>query len=340
MPTTARRSKGSFRGSGWDAIKPPIPGNVFACMEELAIVDMRQKEDEIEGKCPMHFERIGKEDRHSSWSVNADEGFFNCFSCGYRGPFVILVRDVLDISFEEAAAWIRQRGVIERARRTLAGGVYVQDIAKGEIDTSKEINEANLALYTEVPEWACETRDLDPEMVDAMGVLWEPSTKRWILPIREPETGTLWGWQEKGKDYFRNRPRSLQKGKTLFGLDVFEAEFAVLVESPLDSVRVNTALGDYACLGSMGANVTDAQIDLIRDRVDTLIVALDNPILDPAGAKASDHIRLRYAKRGLTIKFFNYDRAPQAKDPGDKMTDEQIQWGVENAVSSILARFS
>lgn len=337
----SKKSRGSFRGKGWDAIQPPIPGNVFACMEELGIENVRQKEDEIEGKCPMHFERLGKEDKHSSWSVNADEGYFNCFSCGYKGPFCLLVKDMLKISWEDAASWIRTRGSIERAKRILGHG-YIDDIVKrGPEDTTKVITEANLALYVEPPLWACDERELDPAMVDEMGILWDAENDRWILPIRNPDTGKLMGWQEKGKGYFRNRPRSLAKSTTLFGIDTFDDShgYAVLVESPLDTVRVNTAMEQRVSLGSMGAAVSDAQMELIIDRVDTLIVALDNPWVDRAGAKAMEDLRLRYRGRGLTMKFFDYEYAKGAKDPGDGMTDDQIRWAIETSYSSVLARF-
>lgn len=310
-------------------------------MEELGIESMMQNDYEIAGKCPMHVKRLGKEDRHSSWSVHSEGGFFNCFSCGYKGPFALLVKDLLDVTWDEACAWIRARGSIERTKRLLGIGQYIDEISKGPVDTSKEITEANLALYVEPPEWACDERDLDPGMVDDMGILWDAENDRWILPIRNPDTGKLMGWQEKGKGYFKNRPYSLVKSSTLFGIDTFDAShgFAVLVESPLDAARTNSALNKQVGLGSMGAAVSDAQMSLIIDRVDTLIVALDNPWLDPAGAKAMEDLRLRYRGRGLTMKFFDYEYAPKAKDPGDGMTDEQIQRAVETAYSSVLARF-
>jgi DNA primase len=315
----------------------PIPGNVYNTMVELGVEDMRENGDEISGRCPMHYARLGKIDRHSSWSVNANTAMFNCFSCGYKGAFALLVRDMLGITWEEAESWIRSRGSIERARTLLYGPE--ETVTKPEvIDTSKRYTEAHLALFDEPPQWACDERDLYPDAVHDLGILWDTKTDRWILPVRDPETFRLWGWQEKGPGFFRNRPRNMTKSHTLFGIDAFDASNVVLVESPLDVVKINQALDVNAGLASMGASVSDEQIALILERTDRLIIALDNPSLDATGARSAADLQRRAAGRGLTVRFLDYDVAPDCKDPGD-MSDDEINRAVDQAYSTILARF-
>lgn len=321
-------------GRGWDAwsrlVDTPVPGDVVRCLDELGVEILRVVDEEAHGHCPAHLRITGKIDRHPSWSVNTETGVHNCFACGFRGPFVTIVQEVLDCTREHAVDWIRERGSIERADRGLGRGKYIHELAAEE--EIPPVTEADLALYVEVPDWAADARDLDPAACDHYGVLWDANKDHWITPIRDPETGTLWGWQEKGQEtrYFRNRPKEVPKSKTLFGLAQLTTNTAILVESPLDAVRLYTA-GLGGGVSSFGARVSDTQLALLVDAgVRRLISALDN---DRDGIQANDDLRLRVRGR-MRLSFFNYGQL-DAKDPGD-MTDEEIWEAYETAYSSIL----
>lgn len=314
------------KAKGWDAVGTPIPGNVTACLDEIGL-DYKVNGDEIHMPCPMHEARTGKKDKHPSFSINSDAGYFNCFSCGYRGPFVVLVKDVLDIPYSDAAVWVRGRGGIERVKKFLAKKQPSQ------VDTTKHINEASLALYVTPPLAACAERMFFPQDAEAAGVLWDPKRDMWIVPVRCPDTGMLWGWQEKNSRYFRNRPNSMTKSKTLFGLHTYEDDLAILVESPLDVARLRAA-GYKAGLAAFGAGVSDAQMSLIRDHFDSVIIALDN---DTAGAETCKRLREEWTGRGLSLKFLDYS-GTACKDPGD-MGADALKNAVRNAYSSVIARF-
>ena len=316
---------------GWDTLlDDPIPGDVVKCLNELGISYHRIVDDEAHGPCPKHFENTGKTDRHPSWSVNTETGEHNCFSCEFHGPFTTLVRWALDYDHDDAVAWIRARGSIERARRKLQGS-YIDEL----VAEQPEVTEADLALYTPVPDWECDKRNLDPDSVDHYGILWDAEDELWITPIRDPDTGRLWGWQEKNRRYFRNRPDDVKKSHTLFGLrELPPDDTAILVESPLDVARLHTA-GIGGGVSSFGVRVSEEQMSLLVSRVKTLIVALDN---DRDGDRASHLMRKHYGHR-LRMRFLNYDGTDDAKDVGD-MTDEQIRHAVQTAIPSILARFS
>jgi 5S rRNA maturation endonuclease (ribonuclease M5) len=254
----------------------------------------------------------------------------NCFSCGYQGAFVVLVKDMLEIPYSDAIAWVRKRGGIERVKKFLAKKAADPKT----VDTTKQINEASLALYVTPPLEACSKRLFMPEDAEACGVLWDTERDMWIVPVRDPDTGVLWGWQEKNERYFRNRPTSMTKSKTLFGLHTYEDDTAILVESPLDVVRLR-ACGFKAGLSSFGAGVSDVQMSLIRDHFETVIIALDN---DTDGAKHSERLRTEWSRRGLALKFLDYSGAAGAKDVGE-MGADQIKNAVRNAYSSVVARF-
>jgi len=317
--------------AGWNkAMQEPVPGNPVACLEELGIQVDYVRDDEIQGRCPAHPKNLGKLDRGGHWSVNITTGDHNCFACGFYGPFVTLVEYVRGRGREDAVDWINERGSIERARLMLEGG-YIEDIAEPEV----EITEADMALYVEVPEWACQNRDLDPESCDFYGVRWDEETYHWIIPIRDPWTGKLWGWQEKGEEdrYFNNYPKHMQKSLTLFGFQQLQDdETAILVESPLDVVRLHTAgfPGGVACFGD---RVSQEQMDLLNEVTSRILVAMDN---DDAGERSSKMLHKHWSSR-FRLRFLNYGRL-DVKDVGD-MDDEEIAEAVKTSFSGVLARF-
>ena len=334
MKTTRMRSRTNRRSvsSGWDSLANPVPGNVFACLQELGIDIIRETNNEISAKCPAHLERTGKEDAHPSWSVNAISGDHNCFSCGFKGSFVDLVRYILQTDRSDAVTWTRNRGGIERVRASLGIGVKASDLVESN-DERGIVNEASLALFVEPPADALAKRNISREAARHFGILWDVDKEQWIIPIREPGTAKLIGWQEKNERWFRNRPNNVKKSTCLFGLDVFPGGRAVLLESPLDVARLYTA-GIAGGLSSYGVQVSADQMGILRDRVDLTVIALDN---DTDGRRLSDRLRKSHAQK-MRMRYFNYDAAPDAKDVGD-MTDDQIRFGVDNANSAILARF-
>jgi 5S rRNA maturation endonuclease (ribonuclease M5) len=317
----------------------PVPGNVYACMEELGIQIVSVNDDEIMGKCPAHLERTGKEDRHPSWSVNAETGAHNCFSCGFQGNFVSLAAYCLGPD-EDAVGWVRKRGGIERAKHILDKhrGVTINDLTHHE-DTTLNVNEASLALFVDPPEEALAKRNLTLDSATYYGVLWDPTSKSWITPVREPYSDRLLGWQQKNERFFRNRPKDIEKSKALFGLNEWVAEARaeehtmVLVESPLDVLRLHSA-GVLGGVSSYGSEVSDEQMRLIVSETDRLLVAMDN---DTSGDKSNKRLKQGFAHR-VRMTFLSYDHCPDLKDIGD-MTDAQIHRAINESFSSVLAKF-
>lgn len=312
---------------GWGNIgQEPVPADVLEALQELNADVVREVNDEVIIHCAAHLNRTGHPDQHPSCSVNTETGYVNCFSCGWRGPFIVVVKELLGCDDDTAIEWIKERGgSIDHARTILHGGKFIEELAE------EEITEADLALYVEVPEWAAYEKDLDPEVCDHYGILWDPKREHWIFPIRDPDTGRLWGWQEKAHEgrYFRNYPRSVKKSLTLFGIEQLESTVAVLVESPRDVARLATA-GVVCGVSSFGAGVSDAQLNLLVDAgVKILISALDD---DSDGTRYNDTLRARCRGR-LRLRYWDYGTSG-AKDPGDQ-TDRQIIWSFDNAYSSV-----
>lgn len=310
--------------SGWDfleALDNPVPADVPATLAELGVDVVREchkdSGSEVLAKCPMHLARTGKEDAHPSFWVNAMSGCFICFSCQYSGNFSQLVCDALDLTPSEAGRWIitRRKGLSRRRREEPRS----ERAIVGQFEYSR---------MGEPPLEALRDRGLSRIAAQTYGVRWNDGA--WILPIRN-QWGEIMGWQEKKGHTFLNRPNDVKKSMSLFGLDRFtQGSVAILVESPLDAVRIGS-VGIPGALAAFGAAVSDVQMRLIKQRASSLILALDNPFVDRAGRDAADQIYRRWSSYGMNIKIFNY-RDMTGKDPGE-LTNVEIEHGINTACS-------
>lgn len=317
--------------------------NVVRALEALEI-DYVERGENAQALCPMHERITGDPDRNPSWFIHLETGQHICFSCGYKGNLVQLVCDVKEFY---TTLW----GDNSTQYDYHAGNKWLSNAIEVTIEELKEalsklpqyiappprpipMSEARLAIYVAPPEEALFDRNLTQESASHYGILWNKNTSTWILPLRDAQHATLLGWQEKGtvERTFKNRPTGLQKSKTLFGLAQQREDVAIVVESPLDCLRIHSA-GIEGAVATCGAIVSEEQIKLIRYSK-KVIAAFDNPNLDAAGKKASDQIRVWARKYGINLFFFNYGDSGK-KDPGD-MTDEEIRWGIDNARPSLL----
>lgn len=305
--------------------------DVDKLVASLDLTLFAQRGDEVHGLCPMHKQRTGKEDHNPSWWINTLSGYHMCFSCGYKGNLYTLVRD-LNPAFDhwDIVDFLKTEPVAD------AGDLLkrLQDLPEYVRTVEDEIpmSESRLAVYVDPPEHALKSRKISQDSVLAYGVLWEPKEEHWILPMRDKD-GKLMGWQEKGYRgrFFKNQPAGVKKSRTLFGITTQNPDVTVVVESPLDCLRI-FAVGFKGAVSTFGASVSEHQAKLLRGS-SKIIAAFDN---DQAGEKANDEL-FKYANQyGLDVSFFNYGDST-AKDPGD-MTDDEIKWGIENSRNMVLGR--
>jgi hypothetical protein len=290
-----------------------------------------QRGAEVNGLCPMHKKRTGKEDNHPSWWINSETGAHICFSCGYKGNVYTLVSDVRGIDYHEAREYVNDKEdmpIDSLMKRIKELPQYVQ--AEPE---AIPMSEARLAVYTEPPDIELKKRFLKRGAVKVHGVLWDVKNEAWILPIRDPDDGVLWGWQEKGARgrFFKNQPAGVRKSKTVFGVQILSSNHdLIIVESPLDAVRL-TGLGHNA-ISTYGAIISEDQAKIMR-RAPRVIAAMDN---DKAGHTANEQMRGFSRKYGMELSYFNYTGI-EVKDVGD-MTESEIEKGIQTARTSILGK--
>jgi len=290
-----------------------------------------QRGDEVQGLCPMHKARTGKEDVHPDWWINSVTGVHFCFSCGYKGNIYTLVADVKGMDYFDAKDYIDSSetlpvDVLLRRIRELPQYVpHAEEVI--------EMSEARLAVFTDPPEIELKKRFLKPGAVMHCGVLWDAKNDAWILPIRDPQTYKLWGWQEKGARgrFFKNQPAGVKKSKTVFNVHLMrDNEPLIVVESPLDAVRL-TGLG-HSAISTYGAILSEDQAKIMR-RASQVIAAFDN---DQAGKKACEQMMGFSRKYGMDLKFFNYEGI-DVKDVGD-MVESEIARGLETAKDRVWGK--
>jgi hypothetical protein len=307
----------------------PLPSDVPLTLGELGVEVEKVDRDEAWAICP----NPKHSDRDPSWSIHVDTGEHHCFSCGFGGTFIWLVLAVKDWDWkksedvEKAEDWIRKRGGISVARKKLRGETAAKTKDK------VEISEADLALYdSEIPLRALRKRDIIQEACEAYGVLWNSRRDSWIIPVRDPFTGELRGWQEKSKTLMLNHPEGLEKADTLFGYPLLEGT-AYVEESPLDCLRLWTYGVDGAVSG-YGVHLSDTQMDLIVEhpRVKRVVMCLDN---DKAGRTKEIQVWQEYRHR-TRLYFADYSGI-KAKDHGD-MTPEEIARSIEHPISAVRFR--
>lgn len=321
MPTKKGRSRSS----------DPLPVDILTTLAELGVEVESIRDNEAWALCPGHLQELGREDNAASWSINLETGQHFCFSCGWSGRYIDLVQMNLGLKGDEdqAKAWIRKHGGVQVISRRLRGeSSYTKKKAE-------EVSEADLVFYDPPPRWALRDRDLGRSSCEAYGVVWDPDRETWIIPIRDPMTDKLLGWQVKGKDIFLNHPKHLEKSKTLFGYHLLRGSKireAYLEESPLDGVRLHTYNVDGAVSG-YGVHVSPFQMDLIVDSVDHLFVCLDN---DPAGKAKSKQIWREYRHRTkLHFAYYRHVQGENYKKDHGEMTSEEIAVSLDKAYSSL-----
>lgn len=270
-------------------------------------------EREIGGRCPVHIARTGKADGSPSWSMNASTGAWICFSCGARGSLMGLVQDLTG-SDQPAYDYYATVATIGLERLTMPQVTYKQ-----------EADVVQYSKFDDIPEEELHKRHLTAEACKVHAVRWDTKNDCWVLPLFTRDRNLL-GWQSKKSGWVRNFPVGVKKSETLFGIERFKGGTAILLESPLDVVRLTSVGSEVQGLASFGAAISDTQINMLEQYADRLIVAMDN---DEAGIKASQKLFSSLPRFRKGVLWLNYD-GTDVKDIGD-MTNEQIAHAISTA---------
>jgi 5S rRNA maturation endonuclease (ribonuclease M5) len=296
-------------------------------LRRLDIEPVNARGSEILALCPGHKEITGKEDRSPSWWINADTGAHICFSCGFKGNLWSLIataqglRDANGfLDYADAKDWLYL------SFDNLQLGTQEIEEPETVFKEVTNITEARLALFTYPPQHALTARGFTLQAAEKHQLLWDTAHSNWISVIRDPYSNKLLGWQEKGfsRRYFRNYPTGVEKSTTLFGFNRYTGGRMIVVESPLDVVRLES-IGVTGAVSTYGSMISNTQLELIKE-ADEIVFALDN---DESGMNSTK----KMLEQNFEAWYFNYSNTDM-KDVG-AMSRLEILTGLDNAKHSV-----
>ena len=292
---------------------------------DAGVQQLREGDREIAGACPRHVQRTGHADRHPSWSISKHTYKHHCFSCGYGGSLDQLLSDLTGAApGEDLVQVLKEQSLVKRWTEARAEPrPLVESLVPRLTDWSL------LNTLRDVPQRFLERRRLKREAIDAYQVRYSADTKQVVMPIRSA-TGELLGAQYRQVGSVLTLPPEIPKSKTLFGYSlVSRYDFAAIVESPLDAVRLFGA--GVPAVAALGAWVSADQIRLLSLAFSVVYLALDN---DKAGRDGAEIVRRGLRRRHTAAVDWDYTglvdaKGRKAKDVGDVADDDSLReaWG-------------
>jgi DNA primase len=273
--------------------------------------------------CPFHGNS-----RTPAGEVDKKSGIFFCFSCHYVTDLADLVVTQTGRTYFQAVRFIKSNELeidlaAEIGSSLDAKPMYVEypsaDVYR--LHEAAVASERAMSYYT--------GRSITKGSVVKFSLGYSELKDMVTIPVHSPD-GMLLGFvgrSVEGKD-FKNTP-GLPKGKTLFNLNrIKNSKNVYVVESSFDAIRLDQC--GLPAVATLGSNVSNFQIDLLKKYFNDIIVIADN---DEAGSNM-----VKKLKEKLTSKVSVVSLDKQYKDIGD-MDDDQIKdlrSGFDKSIASML----
>jgi DNA primase len=272
-----------------------------------------QVESELDSEyiifCPFH-----SNSRTPAGEVNKRSGLFFCFSCHHITDLVELVMHFTNRTYFESSRFIKSKETTsnlelevlnklrEKPKYVQFDEVLIQRLNQQAIDSPRAMRYFESRLITK-------------DSVDKFKLGYSEKQDMVTIPVSAPD-GMLSGFVGRsieGKD-FKNTP-GLPKSKLLFNLHrIKTADKVFVVESSFDAIRL--AQVGIPAVATLGANVSNMQINLLQKYFNNIFVVADN---DEAGGNMKNKIIEKLGSRVSTITINK-----KYKDIGD-MSDDAIK---------------
>lgn len=217
-------------------------------------------------------------------------------------------------TYFEAARYIKSKeklsNLVDDINKTL---VVQEEFKTFDVSTIKRLHE-NLLTSDKARKYFG-YRKITPDSWSKFYLGYSEKQDMVIVPVHSPDGLPIGfvGRSIEGKE-FKNTP-GLAKSKTLFNLHrVKKYDRVYVVESSFDAIRLDQV--GLPAVATLGANVSNTQIELLQKYFNNIIVVADN---DEAGGNMKDRIVEKLSSRVSVIKLNN-----QYKDIGD-MPDEELK---------------
>ena len=273
--------------------------------------------------CPYHGNY-----RTPAAEVNKESGIFFCFACHHVATLVDLVMHHSGRTYFEAARFIKSK----ETSTSLESEIAKKLAEKPEYSSYDEVQVKRLAAFAlESPRAISyfNGRKITTDSMKKFSLGYSEKQDMVTVPQFSPE-GLLVGFVARsvdGKD-FKNTPK-LPKSKILFNLYRNKSSKKIyVVESSFDAIRLDQC--GLPAVATLGSNVSNFQIDLLKKYFNDIIVIADN---DDAGSHMATRLQDRLGSRVSVIKLDD-----KYKDIGD-MEDSDIkslEFDFAQSISSML----
>ena len=252
--------------------------------------------------------------RTPAGEVHKSNGTFFCFSCQKVADLVELVMHTSGRTYFESVRFIKSKEQENNLEIEINKKLYIKpDYVPYDELIIKRLN--NNMLDSDRAKDYMFYRKISMQSIVKFSLGYSEKQDMVTVPVHSPEGITVGfvGRSIDGKD-FKNTP-GLPKSKTLFNLHrVKTADRVYVVESSFDAIRLDQV--GFPAVATLGANVSNAQIELFHKYFNNIIVIADN---DEAGGNMKDKI---IEKLGSRVSVIQLNK--EYKDIGD-MQDEEIQ---------------
>ena len=273
--------------------------------------------------CPFHGNH-----RTPAGEVDKKTGLFFCFSCHYVTDLADLVVTQSGRSYFQALRFIKSNETESDLGLEIAQSMEQKPLySEYPLEQVQRLHEN--AMSSERASSYYSGRKISKESVQRFMLGYSEKMDMVTVPVHSPD-GMLLGFvgrSVEGKD-FKNTP-GLPKGKTLFNLNRTKSSRSVyVVESSFDAIRLDQC--GFPAVATLGSNVSNFQIDLLKKYFNDIIVIADN---DEAGESMVKKLRDKLSSR---VSVLSLDK--QYKDIGD-MEDSDIKalsFDFDKSISSML----
>lgn len=259
--------------------------------------------------CPFHGNS-----RTPAGEVDKNNGLFFCFSCHYTCELPEIVMSQTGRSYFQAIRMIKSY----EENSNLTSEIFSRLEDKPEYvgyDESQVEDLHSTAMSSNVAISYYTNRKITEQSMKKFKLGFSEKRQMVTIPVHSPD-GLLLGFvgrSVEGKE-FKNTP-NLPKAKTLFNLfRVKTSKNIYVVESSFDAIRLDQC--GLPAVATLGSNVSNFQIDLLKKYFNDIIVIADN---DDAGASM-----VKKLKKNLSSKLTVLSLDSKYKDVGD-MGDDQIR---------------
>jgi len=259
--------------------------------------------------CPFHSNH-----RTPAGEVDKVKGTFYCFSCHKVADLVELVMHTTNRTYFESVRFIKNKEQKTNLEDEINKKLVVKpDYVPFDTETISRLN--SQALFSDRAMSYYSNRSITSDSVKKFKLGFSEKQDMVTIPVHAPD-GMLVGFvgrSVEGKE-FKNTP-GLPKAKVLFNLHrIRTADRVYVVESSFDAIRLDQC--GFPAVATLGANVSNFQIDLLQKYFNNIIVIADN---DEAGGNMKTRIQ---EKLGSRVSVLQLNK--EYKDIGD-MSDDDIK---------------